>query len=74
MKVRGQLVERSVLPSTTWVLGIKLRSSGFAASAFSHGTTMLILKSRFLMYLLKVGGLRISLSGREGFDLAYARL
>lgn len=34
---------------------------------------MLILKSRFLMYLLKVGGLRISLSGREGFDLAYAR-
>lgn len=35
---------------------------------------MLILKTRLIMHLLKLGGLRISLSGRESSDLAYARL
>lgn len=35
---------------------------------------MLILKTRLIRYLLKLGGLRISLSGRKSFDLAYARL
>lgn len=55
-------------------MGIKLRSPSFAASAFPHGTTMLILKTRLIMYLLKLGGLRIPLSGRESSDLAYSRL
>lgn len=37
-------------PSTIWVLGIELRSSGLAASAFTHGA--ILLAQEFLLSVL----------------------